>query len=81
LNRKTKTKNKREEKKEKGKIKKEKGRVLWTFHPFVHLTQSGEAVLPNVFLKQFQIYPRICSTGTTTAGAATGAATTLSNAP
>jgi hypothetical protein len=22
----------------------------WVFHPFIHITQSGETVLPNVFL-------------------------------
>jgi hypothetical protein len=37
-----------------GKIKenkKEKWRALWVFHPLIHVTQVGETILPNVFLK------------------------------
>jgi hypothetical protein len=82
-------KNKRKKRKGKGrekrkgkrkkKGKKERERLLWTFHLFIHLTQSGEAVLPNVFLKQFQIHLRIYSTGIATAGATTTATTARPN--
>jgi hypothetical protein len=43
-------------------------------------TQSGEAVLPNVFLKRLQLLHRIHSTSTTTTGAATATAGALPNA-
>jgi hypothetical protein len=42
--------------------KRNKKRVLWTFHPLIHLTQSGEAVLKNVFLKWLQLHQKSRST-------------------
>jgi hypothetical protein len=55
--------------------------VLWTIHPPIHVTQSGEAVLPNVFPKRIQLPHKIRSTSTATAGAATTRAGALPNAP
>jgi hypothetical protein len=49
------------------KNKKEKKRALWTFQHFIHHTQLGESVLPNVFLKRIQ--PSIATAGAATAGA------------
>jgi hypothetical protein len=37
------------------KEKKEK-RTLWTLHSLIHLTQPGEVVLPNIFLKRLQLH-------------------------
>jgi hypothetical protein len=50
------------------------------FAPSIHVTQLGEAILPNVFLKQFLIHQRICFTSTVTAEADTAAATIVPNA-
>jgi hypothetical protein len=44
-------------------------------------TQPEEAVLPNVFLKQFQIQQRICFTSTATTEADTATTTAVPNAP
>jgi hypothetical protein len=63
------------------KNKKEKKRALWTFQHFIHHTQLGESVLPNVFLKRIQLHHRICSTSIATAGAATAGAGALPNTP
>jgi hypothetical protein len=67
---------KKKENKKREKRKREKERLLWTFHLFIYVTQPGEAVLPNVFLKRIQLPHRIRFTSTATAGA--GA---LPNAP
>jgi hypothetical protein len=74
-------KKKRKERNRGGKEKKEKGRVLWTFHPPIHVKQPGEAVLPNVFLKLIQLPHGICFTSTATARAATAGNGALPNAP
>jgi hypothetical protein len=58
-----------------------KGRVLYTFHSNVHLTKSGEAVLPNVLVKGLQLPHKIRSTSTATAGADTATAEALPKAP
>jgi hypothetical protein len=59
--------------------KKEKRRVLWTFHPLIHLTQPGEAVLPNDFLKWLQLHQK--SRSTRGARAILGGAGALPNKP
>jgi hypothetical protein len=55
--------------------------VLWTIHPLIHVTQLGEVVLPNVFLKWIQLAHKIRSTSTATDGAARATAGALLNAP
>jgi hypothetical protein len=59
----------------------EKGRALWTFYPLIHLTQLGEAVLPNVFLKRLHLHQRSRSTRGARAGAVLGGAVALPNRP
>jgi hypothetical protein len=60
-----KRKKKRKEKIEKCEVINRKGKrkikrkVLWTYHFFIHITQLEEAVLSNIFLKQFQIHQKI----------------------
>jgi hypothetical protein len=79
-----KIKNNGKEKKEniKGNRKKRnEGRVLWVFLSLIHVTKSGEAILPNVLLKWFQLHPQIRFTSTATAGAATTTATNVPNTP
>jgi hypothetical protein len=44
--------------KKKRKIEKNEGRVLWVFHPLIHVTRLGEVVLANVFLKRLQLSPQ-----------------------
>jgi hypothetical protein len=41
---------------EENKRKRYYGQVLWAFHPLIHITQLGETVLPNVFLKRLHSY-------------------------
>jgi hypothetical protein len=59
-----KIKNNGKEKKEniKGNRKKRnEGRVLWVFLSLIHVTKSGEAILPNFLLKWFQLHPKSAS--------------------
>lgn len=63
---KRKNNNRKEKRKVKKEIEKENGRVLWTYHHLIHLTQSRISVLPNIFLKWFQIHQKICFTSTIT---------------
>jgi hypothetical protein len=48
--------------KEKIKEMKKIRRALWTFDLLIHLTQPGEVVLPNIFLKRLQLHQKSCST-------------------
>lgn len=57
--------------------KEKKRRVLWTSHPLIHLihlTQPGEVILPNIFLKQLQLHQKSRSTRRARAGAVLGGA-------
>jgi hypothetical protein len=65
---------KKSKRKKKRKIGGKKRRVLWTFDRLIHITQVGEAVLPNVFLKQIQLLRRIHFINTATVGTATATA-------
>jgi hypothetical protein len=50
---------------------------LWTSHPLIHLihlTQPGEVILPNIFLKQLQLHQKSRSTRRAKAGAVLGGA-------
>jgi hypothetical protein len=72
---------KKSKRKKKRKIGGKKRRVLWTFDRLIHITQVGEAVLPNVFLKRIQLLRRIHFINTATVGTATAGAGALPNAP
>jgi hypothetical protein len=50
-------------------------------HLFIHITQSGEAVLPNVFLKWLQLHQKSRSTREAGARAVLGGAGALPNGP
>jgi hypothetical protein len=52
-----------------------------TFHPVIHLTQVGEAVLSNIFLKRLQLHQKSRSTRGAGARAILGGAGALPNRP
>jgi hypothetical protein len=60
-------KRKRREKREGGGREKKSGGIT-VLHRLIHVTRTGEVVLPNVFLKRIQLHRRIRSTCTARAG-------------